>query len=209
MDEEKKSNPQNAVAQEETLEFEFEDLLNEDSKELGPDSDSDDDIIELVDIVEEDLVEEELEDRPIKFPDEVDKGFELMKSMEKLREEGETVSLSGLEGVSTEEDESLISPELESEAEDSELKESVAQDLELDLEPPISELESEKDLLEGEPITKEVEAKILDEEKLEQLVTDTVERVVERVARQTMAEVAERVIKEAIDALKESLEERS
>ena len=183
--------------------------MNEDSKELGPDSDSDDDIIELVDIVEEDLVEEELEDRPIKFPDEVDKGFELMKSMEKPREEGETVSLSGLEGVSTEEDESLISPELESEAEDSELKESVAQDLELDLEPPISELESEKDLLEGEPITKEVEAKILDEEKLEQLVTDTVERVVERVARQTMAEVAERVIKEAIDALKESLEERS
>jgi len=47
----------------------------------------------------------------------------------------------------------------------------------------------------------------IDEERLEQIVVETVERVVEKAARQAMVEVAERLISEAIQALKESLEE--
>jgi len=47
----------------------------------------------------------------------------------------------------------------------------------------------------------------IDEERLEQIVVETVERAVEKAARQAMAEVAERLISEAIKALKESLEE--
>ena len=51
---------------------------------------------------------------------------------------------------------------------------------------------------------KEISA--IPEEKIEAIVKKAVEDVVERVARETMANVAERVIREAIDSLKQSLE---
>ncbi|MBW2614910.1 MAG: hypothetical protein JRD02_01885, partial [Deltaproteobacteria bacterium] len=46
----------------------------------------------------------------------------------------------------------------------------------------------------------------ISEEKIEAIVTNVVQDVVERVTRETMANVAEKVIREAIDALKQSLE---
>ena len=46
----------------------------------------------------------------------------------------------------------------------------------------------------------------MSEEKIEAIVTNVVQDVVERVTRETMASVAEKVILEAIDALKQSLE---
>jgi hypothetical protein len=46
----------------------------------------------------------------------------------------------------------------------------------------------------------------LSEEKIEAIVTSVIQDVVERVTRETMASVAEKVIREAIDALKQSLE---
>ena len=46
----------------------------------------------------------------------------------------------------------------------------------------------------------------MSEEKIEAIVTNVVQDVVERVTRETMASVAEKVIREAIDALKQSLE---
>ena len=46
----------------------------------------------------------------------------------------------------------------------------------------------------------------ISEEKIEAIVTRVVQDVVERVTRETVANVAEKVITEAIDALKQSLE---
>jgi pilus assembly protein FimV len=46
----------------------------------------------------------------------------------------------------------------------------------------------------------------ISEEKVEAIVTNVIRDVVERVTRETMAGVAEKVIREAIDALKQSLE---
>ena len=58
-----------------------------------------------------------------------------------------------------------------------------------------------------QPLIEEMAA--ISEEKIEAIIKRVVEDVVERVARETMAEVAERVIREAIDALKQSLEKDS
>jgi hypothetical protein len=58
-----------------------------------------------------------------------------------------------------------------------------------------------------QPLIEEMAA--ISEEKIEAIVKRVVEDVVEKVARETMAEVAERVIREAINALKQSLEKDS
>jgi len=59
----------------------------------------------------------------------------------------------------------------------------------------------------AQPPVEEITA--ISQEKIEAIVKRVVEDVVERVARETMAQVAERVIREAIDALKQSLEKDS
>ena len=49
----------------------------------------------------------------------------------------------------------------------------------------------------------------ISEERIEALITKVVQDVVERVVRETMATTSEKVIKEAIEALKRSLESTS
>lgn len=65
------------------------------------------------------------------------------------------------------------------------------------------------DLSEVEPPDEQFEAEraiAISEERIEAIVTRVVEDVVERVARETMTTVTEKLVREAIDALKESLE---
>jgi len=63
-----------------------------------------------------------------------------------------------------------------------------------------------------EPVTEETamapEVPAISPERLEAVVTQAVQEVVERAVRETVAEVAERVIREAIESLKQSLETR-
>jgi hypothetical protein len=72
------------------------------------------------------------------------------------------------------------------------------------MEPAVSNLEAQPDAGHGEKVSIGVS-----EERMEAIIREVIEDVVERVARETMANVAERVIGEAIEALKQSLEDRS
>jgi polygalacturonase len=85
------------------------------------------------------------------------------------------------------------------------LEEAAPEDLEADIETALKGLEDISGTAEAIEEEK-VEPAGLSEERIEALITKTVEDVVERVVRETMVTVAEKVIKEAIDALKQTLE---
>ena len=124
------------------------------------------------------------------------------------------------------------SPELPDalEKETAEDRDDTYESLDFDFEPPEDFEEPQTDTFAGLPqdrddlakvvasledpsCTDESGAKAISEEppaisteRLENMITETVKDVVERVTRETMSEVAEKVIKEAIEGLKQSLE---
>jgi hypothetical protein len=185
------------TGEEALLDFEFEEL-NEKEVDMSSDRGStDDEILELVDILETgDVVEDSGSDQGEALENDGD-AFQAAGS-----QEGEPESL--------ESDLDALFDGLEPEA---------SGDVDLDfLE---ADLKKYRDVELGEaapgPFSEELtgppgglEQQIgLSEERIEAIITQTVERVVEKVTRETMVTVAEKVIGEAIEALRQSLESSS
>ena len=75
-----------------------------------------------------------------------------------------------------------------------------------DLAEVMASLEDANDIDESGAAAISEELTTVSTERLENIITEAVKDVVERVTRETMSEVAEKVIKEAIEGLKKSLE---
>lgn len=192
------------------MEFEF-DLSEEDLGGIGEDSSSDEDVIELVDVVEEGDNLEDLESEEIDMALDADEFMEEEIGDEDLESDEEPeLSLelddSDLEGLEAEFDDMTRGPAQEAD----ELEEAPVFDLEA-----LAKVEALKEkTVEGaqtqpEAFTAKGSPIAIPEERVEQIIREVVADVVERVARETMASVAEKVIGEAIDALKQSLESPS
>ncbi len=221
------------------LEFELDDFSEEDVEEASGDSASEEEIIDLVDVVDEGEIVEGLEPEEIAMSLDEDKLLgEEMGAEEKLDlpesiESDLDTAFENL-GLSDEEEPELESLELsddeEAEFEDLELSdeedaglefleselegiadEKLEEDIEFDFE-GLAESEVPEELPESEKVLafpKAEESIGISEEKIEAIVTRVVQDVVERVTREAMTTVAEKLIGEAIDALKQSIESPS
>lgn len=151
----------------------------------GDNSASDDDIIELTDVIKKGEQFEKTDDT---FQFENAPGEAQKKEQDVLGPNDDDLEkiIAGLE------------TELDTEESDAEEGEPEVQDLDV--------REAEED----EPSPPVVEqAPVLSQEELKAHLTEVVREVVEKTVRDTVAEVTERVIKETIDALKESLQPES
>ncbi len=191
---------------EELLDFEFDDSPDENDDSSNTNPSSDDEILELVDVVEkgEGATDSEA-DEIARFLD----GEEVNERQE--------VDDAGSRPAPEEESQGLES-DLDSALEELESSEKADDDFELtesDLEIMADEQYSKESDVESEVPADEVvdgsspstEGLIgISEERLEYIVTRVVKDVVEKVARETMSTVAEKLITEALEALKESLQ---
>jgi len=193
---------------EELLDFEFDDLSEEDLEVASGVSVSEEEIIDLVDVVDEGQIVEALESDEIAMSLDEDELLEKELGTEEdldLSESLDSDLEAALEDLGLAEEANSEVEFLESEIEglaSEELESDTALDLENLAEAPEGMLESEKAVV----FPAAEESIEISEERIEAVITKVVQDVVEKFARETMTTVAERVIREAIDALKQSLE---
>ena len=182
---------------EELLDFEFEEL-NEKEVDVSSDRGStDDEILELVDIVETgDVAEDSGSDQGADSQKDGD-AFQAAGGQERESESLESDLDALFNGLEPEESGDMDLDFLKSDLKkyrDTDLGEAAPELSHEELTGPSGGLEQQI---------------ALSQERMETIITQTVERVVERVTRETMVKVAEKVIGEAIQALKQSLESSS
>ncbi len=191
------------------------------AKGVPGDSSSDDEIIELVDVVGkgDDVQEIGTDDLALLLDEEGDseegglydeKADEDSDGFSHALEEAPSEALeSNLRDRSEPLDDTFDSPDFDFETPE-DLEESSADALseipQEDLAEVMAGLTDEIEARKTEPAAIGEELPAISTERFEEIITEVVKDVVERVTRETMAEVAEKVIKEAIEGLKQSLE---
>jgi hypothetical protein len=181
---------------------------------------SDDDIIELVDVVREGdpipdadgddlsllLDREEVLEKDEDFlarKDEDLNDFSLpLDETAEERAESDLTEPDGPHDRFESPDFDFEAPEGLEEPAGDEMSDISGEDLDLVMAGLVNEAEDET----SKPMIREEEPPSVSQERLEAVITNTVTEVVERVVRETVAEVAERVIKQAIESLRQSLE---
>ena len=207
-----------------TLDFDFDDIPEEEF-DFGEEATSSDaetiDLENIVEDVEEDIegddedIQSLLDDDPFaseETEDDVDL-TNALKELEEAAEEDMELELSGsdmdeiekdtgLEGAGVGDAEAEVDVEVTVEEEEVTTFELPSEE---ETSPGASELgeESLKSAPSPPPAGEPVQ---ISEEKLEAVVTRVVENVVERVAKDTMTSVADKVIRETIEMLKESID---
>ncbi|MCP4681685.1 MAG: hypothetical protein GY864_05085 [Desulfobacterales bacterium] len=194
------------------LDFEFDESLEGDINDEDGDSNSDDALIDLLDIVEEEKVVDDPEPGEIK---------ELLDEEESVQEESgpenelSSAFLDGIDQVLGDDATEILELDDELNIKNSGPLEEIIlpgpENIELSEEGfeeinPEDTLELSKDDLTEELSTEKLLG--ISEERLEAIITKAVQDSVERVSRETMANVAEKVIGESIEALKQSLDVR-
>lgn len=143
-----------------------------------------------------------------------------VEGIEEAKEEAEVLEIvsetEAVEEVQLEEEKPSLM-DIESVADSFEETQAVTEPLVEEEAQPAARAGFEKPMLQEEPVREEIAVEEpsvetlagISEERLEEIITKVVQEVVERVARETMASVAEKVIGQAIEALRESLENSS
>jgi len=210
--------------QEELLDFEFDELSEDKVVEKNGNSLSDDEILELVDIVEpgeetedlnledtaklldEEAIEEQVQPGvgPGVVLDELDNSPEVV--LDELDNSPEVV-LDELDNSPEDREIGNLESDLDSALEGLELSEEGADDFEFLDSAVDTTLEPEQPPKTEEEVLPPVEESVgISEDRIEAIVAKVVQDVVEKVARETMTTVAEKLITDAINALRDSLE---
>ncbi|MEA2039904.1 MAG: hypothetical protein U9N82_08755 [Thermodesulfobacteriota bacterium] len=198
---------------EEILDLGSEEMPQGDTTNASGDSPNEKEIIDLVDIVEKGkLVQDSESDKTGELFDE-----ETLQSLERVLDHEPEMTISSeetdIDFEFLEQDTVGMTHEKPAEKSKFDLSDFIElQSSEADLEVPTADMAAGLPIedLSDTPDIPKVESKVelagITGERIEAIITKVVQDTVERVAREAMATVAEQVIKEAIDALKQSLE---